>query len=634
MNKLGFVIHVVSDGAYNALECNKGTWAKKVIDPRHYLRIFSGLVGTKNIVTAISFSEFGCYIMMLRDIPGHAGDCLSGWIFIPNSINITDDEVMGAYCFAKNLLNQTSIENIRAEAESFFSKIYIEKKNVIPYSPSVGDKLGLRYVNSEGELLELLGKKRYQEYYSQFKAIFILDRNSEVEVNAEGASYFSGDLTKQPLEEYCVLVSPTDRELSEMGQGTKVIFRNGRTFESPISVKKGSRVELFARRNGFEDIAFKTFTIDDDVMTFPYAGHLDWKKIIRKTVFDIRNYEGKKVEAEKIIVAGYDVMQQQVSLPEEECRHAKVTVSAFKYEPWKSTEDLWSLQGNLKVTLHRAEEKVDYTIVLANGQKAEMTLKSKYFDGLSESPLEGYSSDGRTLYASLGYKLKYWLYGILTAVGIFVIIAGYASFDSYMDNHEFQFGWPPIVEKKVAPPSEDDEADMEPSDTVEAIAYLNEHEKWSKAAMDTLSALPTGLYDCLKQYRFEDLVNMSVDSCEQFNKIKEIAKKAMENGVEMPNVYDDSPDSTITVKKWMQKVQAIIDNLQKKDDITDVIDQPTTVAQPKEDGELVKKVNENKQKKANKANSVKNNKRSAKDNAKPLPKSDPQKPSIPDQKKM
>lgn len=112
MNKLGFVIHVVSDGAYNALECNKGTWAKKVIDPRHYLRIFSGLVGTKNIVTAISFSEFGCYIMMLRDIPGHAGDCLSGWIFIPNSINITDDEVMGAYCFAKNLLNQTSIENI------------------------------------------------------------------------------------------------------------------------------------------------------------------------------------------------------------------------------------------------------------------------------------------------------------------------------------------------------------------------------------------------------------------------------------------------------------------------------------------------------------------------------------------
>lgn len=634
MNKIGFVIKVVSDGVYEPLTCNEGSWLKKVIDPRHYLRLFSGLVGTENVVTAMSFSEYGCYIMLLRDIPGHAGDCLSAWLFIPSSIDIETEQVMDAYNYALNILAQSSIEAIKDEANVFFSKEYPKKKFDSRYSSSEGEGLGLRYVNNKDALAELLGRKRYQEYYSQFKAVFILDRNSDVRICAEGASYFSGDLTKQPLEEYCVLVPPTDRELSEMGQGTKVIFRNGRTFESPISLKKGSRVELFARRNGFEDIAFKTFTIDDDVITFPYAGHLDWKKIIRKTAFDICNYKGKKVEAEKIVVAGYDVMQQQVSLPEEECRHAKVTVSAFKYEPWESTEDLWSLQGNLKVTLHRAEGKVDYTIVLANGQKAEMTLKSKYFDGLSESPLEGYSSDGRTLYASLGYKLKYWLYGILTAVGIFVIIAGYASFDSYMDNHEFQFGWPPIVEKKVTPPSEDDEADMEPSDTVEAIAYLNEHEKWSKAAMDTLSALPTGLYDCLKQYRFDDLINMSVDSCEQFNKIKEIAKKAIENGVEMPNEYDDLPDSTITVKKWMQKVQNIIDKLQKKDDITDVIDQSTTVGQPKEDGELAKKVNENKQKKANQANSVKNNKRSAKDNAKPLPKSDPQKSSIPDQKKL
>lgn len=603
MNKLGFVIHVVSDGAYNALECNKGTWAKKVIDPRHYLRIFSGLVGTKNIVTAISFSEFGCYIMMLRDIPGHAGDCLSGWIFIPNSINITDDEVMGAYCFAKNLLNQTSIENIRAEAESFFSKIYIEKKNVIPYSPSVGDKLGLRYVNSEGELLELLGKKRYQEYYSQFKAIFILDRNSEVEVNAEGASYFSGDLTKQPLEEYCVLVSPTASELSVMGQGAKVVFRNGKTFDSPLFVKKGSRVELYARRDSFEDVALKPITIDTDVVPFPHVGYLNWKKTISKSFFDIRNHDGKKVEADKIIVEGYDVVQQQVSLPEEECRHAKVQISAFKYEPWEATVDFINHQEKQKITLHRAEGQANYAIILANGKEAEMTLKSKYFDGLGESPLEGYSCEGRTLYASFGYKIKYWFYGLLSAIVLAILIAGFTVLDSYMDNKEFQFGWPPIVEKKVIPL---DDLEVETPDSIGAITYLNEHEKWSKAVMDTLPELPAGMYDCLKQYRFEDLTKMSID-CEQFNKIKEVALKAIENGVQMSDDYNDSPDSTITIKNWIKTVQRKIERISDVDVIQEGSESSANSLQTDENS-LANKVKKNKKRSETTGASVKSKK--------------------------
>lgn len=133
-------------------------------------------------------------------------------------------------------------------------------------------------MNGDGELSELLGKKRYQEYYSQFKAVFILDRNAEIQVNAEGAPFF-GDLTKQPLEEYCVLVSPTASELSVMGQGAKVVFRNGKTFDSPLFVKKGCRVELYARRDSFEDVALKPITIDTDVVPFPHVGYLNWKRL-------------------------------------------------------------------------------------------------------------------------------------------------------------------------------------------------------------------------------------------------------------------------------------------------------------------------------------------------------------------
>ena len=383
MNKLGFAIKVVSDGVYEPLVCNKGSWFKKVIDPRHYLRMFSGLVGTENVVTAMSFSEYGCYIMLLRDIPGHAGDCLSAWLFVPCNIDIDDEQVMRAYHYAKSILAQSSIEAIENEAHDFFDKEYPVKSYCSQYTPSIGEKLGLRFVNGEGELSELLGKKRYQEYYSQFKAVFILDRNAEIQVNAEGAPFF-GDLTKQPLEEYCVLVPPTASELSVMGQGAKVVFRNGKTFDSPLFVKKGSRVELYARRDSFEDVALKTITIDTDVVPFPHVGYLNWKKTISKSFFNIRNHDGKKVEADKIIVEGYDVVQQQVSLPEEECRHAKVQISAFKYETWEATVDFINHQEKQKITLHRAEGQANYSIILANGKEAEITLKSKYFDGLGE----------------------------------------------------------------------------------------------------------------------------------------------------------------------------------------------------------------------------------------------------------
>lgn len=606
MNKLGFAIKVVSDGVYEPLVCNKGSWFKKVIDPRHYLRMFSGLVGTENVVTAMSFSEYGCYIMLLRDIPGHAGDCLSAWLFVPCNIDIDDEQVMRAYHYAKSILAQSSIEAIENEAYDFFDKEYPEKSYCSQYAPSIGEKLGLRFVNGEGELSELLGKKRYQEYYSQFKAVFILDRNAEIQVNAEGAPFF-GDLTKQPLEEYCVLVSPTASELSVMGQGAKVVFRNGKTFDSPLFVKKGSRVELYARRDSFEDVALKPITIDTDVVPFPHVGYLNWKKTISKSFFDIRNHDGKKVEADKIIVEGYDVVQQQVSLPEEECRHAKVQISAFKYETWEATVDFINHQEKQKITLHRAEGQANYSIILANGKEAEMTLKSKYFDGLGESPLEGYSCDGRTLYASFGYKIKYWFYGLLSAIVLAILIAGFTAFDSYMDNKEFQFGWPPIVDKNVQQPADDDVSYEEPSDSISAITYLNEHDKWSKAVMDTLDALPTGLYDCLKQYRLADLANMTIDSCEQFNKIKEVALKAIENGVQMSDDYNDSPDSTITIKNWIKTVQRKIERISDVDVIQEGSESSANSLQTDENS-LANKVKKNKKRSETTGASVKSKK--------------------------
>ena len=615
MKKLGFVIKVVSDGVYEPLICNNGSWIKKVIDPRHYLRMFSGLVGTENIITAMSFSEYGCYIMLLRDIPGHAGDCLSAWLFIPSNIDIEDSQVMEAYQFAKSVLVQSSVAAVKDEANVFFDKEYEIKKISSQYSPSMGEKLGLRYVNSEGELLELLGKKRYQEYYSQFKAIFILDRKSEVKVNSEGALSF-GDLTKQPLEEYYIFTPPTDRDLSEMGQGTKIIFRNGRIFESQISIKKGSRVELFARRNGFEDISLKTILVDEEVKSFPHVGHLKWKKNIDKTFFDIRNSDGEKIEVEKIMIAGFDITNQPTSFSEEECRNAKVKISANRYEPWESTVDFLNLQERLKVTLHRAERKREYTIILANGKKADMTLKSKNFDGLGNSPLEGYSFDGRILQTSLGYRIKYWFYGILTVVVLVLGIAGFNEMDNWWDTHNFKWGLPPW-EETICPTDTSDVDSVRYTETPDsaAVVYLNNNEKWSKDSLENY-AVTQNLYTQLINYQFEELKNTTIDGCERCNEIKTVAEQAYSKEIGMPEKYPDN--GTVTIENWIEKVKHEIEKVSSNDRIIGVADEES----PQTQGPLAKKVSErqNKKAKSNRKGTAKDRQENESKNKKTVPK--------------
>ena len=74
MNKLGFAIKLASQGAGNAIECNRGQWISKVVDIREYLKLFNGLQGTDNIVTFMSFDEGGCYLTLLRAISGRMGD--------------------------------------------------------------------------------------------------------------------------------------------------------------------------------------------------------------------------------------------------------------------------------------------------------------------------------------------------------------------------------------------------------------------------------------------------------------------------------------------------------------------------------------------------------------------------------
>lgn len=175
MNKLGFVIRLASQGAGNAIECNKGQWTNKVVDICEYLKLFNGLQGTDNIVTFMSFDEGGCFLTQFRAISGRLGDFLSGWIYIPNTIDISGSDVLDAYNFVRRILRESNLNDLKESINDFFSKEYPLNNYSTQYAPSNGEKFGVRFIGyyTMKEILD----DRYQSYYCDCKAISLVSLN-------------------------------------------------------------------------------------------------------------------------------------------------------------------------------------------------------------------------------------------------------------------------------------------------------------------------------------------------------------------------------------------------------------------------------------------------------------------------
>ena len=220
MNKLGFAIKLASQGAGNAIECNRGQWINKVVDIREYLKLFNGLQGTDNIVTFMSFDEGGCFLTQLRAISGRVGDFLSGWIYIPNTIEASGEDIMNTYNYVRNILFQSNLNDYISDIESFFSKEYPSKEVVAQYIASRGQLYGVRFLGHY-TLKEIVGEHRYQPYYSDYKAVFLLNKKDEVAITNESASNFR-DLTDKDIVKTSIVVPPTNASLQALGGGTKI----------------------------------------------------------------------------------------------------------------------------------------------------------------------------------------------------------------------------------------------------------------------------------------------------------------------------------------------------------------------------------------------------------------------------
>lgn len=549
MNKLGFAIKLASQGAGNAIECNKGQWTNKVVDIREYLKLFNGLQGTDNIVTFMSFDEGGCFLTQLRAISGRRGDFLSGWIYIPNTIEASGEDVMNTYNYVHNILSQSNLSDLKDDIESFFSKEYPKKDYAASYVPSSGEVFGVRFKDMYYSMKEILDTDRYQPYYSKYKAIFLLDKDGEVKISKEQVTKFN-NLTNLDIEKTCIFKAPSPEEVRLLGSGSKIVFQDNQEFKSPVLTKKGDEVQLYAIRDGFEPVPLPPVVIQEDGQVMPINPQaVKWFKKIKPSMFAVCNRERDKIEkGVRISINGTDVTYQEALISEEDCRQAIVKVSAPDYETSEQKQNL--LNDYCEIVLSREVKSFQATVELANGNLAEMTIESKYLSSSHESPLKGYDYD-KDNHGNSILKMNSWfvwkqrLWGFLGGLGVLALIVLSLMIDTWIDN-----GCPMPGDEKKVPPTEattenqdkgqesqntEDNTNTSESPTLEdAINYLDNNNVWSKSEMDKYPALQ-GLFEDMNHFNLSQLINdwsSKLSSSQRFVKVYESANRTFTNGWE------------------------------------------------------------------------------------------------------
>ena len=559
MNKLGFTITRTNQGVAKLIECNKEDWSSKVVDVRDYLKLFSGLQGTDNSITFISFDEGGCFLNQLRAISGRAGDNLCGWIYIPNTIEITSEEIMDAYDFVEKILSQSNINDSKEKIEEFFSKEYKLKKHIFKYAPSSGEKYGVRYIGRYSKK-EILGKDCYQQYYSGYKAIFLVDPNGDVQPSNKQMFV---DLTKEEIREACIFLPPSEKELKG---GIKITLKNGSEFNSPILTYKNKEIELSFTREGFEPVKRPVTILEDGQKLELGSQSIEWKKTVERSMFKFFDQD-EHTHAEikeyiRIFINGTELTEQGLSISEKDCKCAKVEINASGYEILK-LEKVNLLNDRHKIMLCRKEKSYESSIQLVNGREGRMIIESKYLPSKEESPLKGYDKDRGVLKLSSTFIYKQRLFGFLQGLGALLLIC--ACFFIY---YWIDAGSPfPFINKEKTSAATEERNDSREKDQNEketsyqladAIKYLDNNTVWDKSVMEKYPDLQ-GLFEAMNEFRLEELTKdwaFKLKDSKNFQKVCESAQKNLDKnwnpkqGTHQPT-YNKPSDGQVNLTNYI-----------------------------------------------------------------------------------
>lgn len=356
-------------------------------DDRNFYKHLAFKEGKDQVVICISHANEGCYLRILRYIPGRSGDNQEAWIYIPANLVVPADMLNQAITVVRDAILDTKLTEHTSGLEDVFKREYtIRDIHPIVKKSSQG-RIAYRVVPKEG-LPSLLGDKLFESYYYDFeKTLFVDDENLSVLDTYE-------DISSNGFTKWVVITrGSSDSKVTikvdgvDLGDGMMIDSQKAYT----IDYKKADYLETITKRN-------KKFVIDTQLPDCK----LDFQYELKASDFRVYDEEtGEDMSEKATIKIGDCILGESALFPETELKDGKLKISIMcsgyedKSVPLKTeipVSQPFVEKLKHKTSIYRFTISSKYLKDSKSDAKFELELREKP----SSSPLKSYKMSEKT----------------------------------------------------------------------------------------------------------------------------------------------------------------------------------------------------------------------------------------------
>lgn len=530
MNKLQLYITKSLRGYKSMLNLNPDEDVRHHIsDVRQALSIVNYDPAEKNIFYLISYIDEGTFITILRTIPDLPLDHLAAWIYVPNGLRITAEELEKIIRLTTRKVSNPGVGNDDlAQLREAFSTEYAMDHEAPSIVASKGTGYAFRYYGGDTgyRLTDFLGEHMFQTTYLPFAGVLLLD----AELNVPG---IGTDLTGEALHDMVSVLPPDTTPEGFMPHIYHRTFTRG--FLAPLY----GDLEIVWKRSGFEDIV-QIVTVDHDKFVPEGVSTDESRKAITPASFYITSRTTKEqLHGCTIRVNGVEIDKAH-TFTRPELANAMVSITCDGYMGFNGKLDLASTtQALIQMQKRRKIYRFELPVKSSEwGAPIKFEILCKH--PLNESPIDGYVllddiQEGPSRTNHLGYdpghgrRKTLIVHGLCVLVGIVSGILcsmsvskcsssatephteiAITSDGPRQDTHTViqQETTPPVASAETRTALAADAQTPEPTiaSQDDAIKYLDENGVWDRDEMEKFQCLQ-GLFDDLDDMDLEKIID-------------------------------------------------------------------------------------------------------------------------------
>ena len=562
-NKLGLKIVRVNQGSSKLFDRNDDQiWSKNIRDVRKELEIIDNLDGS-SAVLMLTCIDNGYMLTVSKFIEGRTSDCLSAWIYVPSTINITGKQLVEKVEAVKQeiLANERDDERL----SQLFSMTYESIQTNIDVKGN-GDKYAYRYYGPGAKftLSELLDAM-HQSYYKNYKSIFLLDKSTKLRC-------LSGDdLTDKKVSSLVLIEYPGILD-------SFVPYIDEKPFVKSMYAVEGDRIKIEWRRHGYKSIQTESIVAKDMKYSIPTPNQ--YQRVIPYSTIKVVDEYGTSINDYELFVnQKYINKGEQIIVNEAVVDNVSLTISANGYESQICNNV--NLNQDIKVILKKEKFKYKFMLPLMN-EEGYYPIEISRNSELKDSPVEGYYAEngyikrnGKNylIYKPLkAFKRSYLIFGLVCLLIIFMLgLCGGYVVSNYIGGSDSELvialqrqikeleSRNKELEKKIKEIQEP-QADPTATKTLEeAIKYLNKN-KWIRHEMENYADLK-GLWDKINNRKFKEIKYFAIkhSRLEESKNFKDLLTEIKNCDGKKLDIssrgYCDKGDFVITVSKYIEDLE-------------------------------------------------------------------------------